>query len=257
MPLWRAISARGCGPHFRGLESMFRPIASAAVVIGCALSAGQALAQNYPYVYRAVPPAYLDDDDFYDRPDYRAVPPYRPAPGAAPYDQRRAAPPARADADPTWPPRPPAAIYQDEPPPAYGYPPRQAYPTYPPQQYQDYSRQDPRPDYSRQGAAQPDLPTGSINPGPRPPSAVAPPTGQYASLPPDYRPEEGNPKELPPQLRRQIVDYRTKEPAGTLIVDTASTYLYLVLGNGQAMRYGIGVGREGFTWAGEERISRM
>ena len=41
------------------------------------------------------------------------------------------------------------------------------------------------------------------------------------------------------------------------MIDTANTYLFLVLGNGQAMRYGIGVGREGFTWAGAERVSRM
>ena len=41
------------------------------------------------------------------------------------------------------------------------------------------------------------------------------------------------------------------------MIDTANTHLYLVLGNGQAMRYGIGVGREGFTWSGAERVSRM
>ena len=49
----------------------------------------------------------------------------------------------------------------------------------------------------------------------------------------------------------------TKEPAGTIIIDTPHTYLYLVLGDGKAIRYGIGVGREGFTWAGTERISSM
>jgi lipoprotein-anchoring transpeptidase ErfK/SrfK len=54
-----------------------------------------------------------------------------------------------------------------------------------------------------------------------------------------------------------MVTYPTREPAGTIIIDTPNTYLYLVLGNGQAMRYGIGVGREGFTWAGAERISKM
>ena len=54
-----------------------------------------------------------------------------------------------------------------------------------------------------------------------------------------------------------MVDYRTREPAGTIVIDTANTYLYLVMGNGKAMRYGIGVGREGFTWAGAERVSRM
>ena len=64
-------------------------------------------------------------------------------------------------------------------------------------------------------------------------------------------------RSLPPHLRRQTVDYPTSEPASTIIVDTANTYLYLVLGNGQAIRYGIGVGREGFTWSGRERVSRM
>jgi lipoprotein-anchoring transpeptidase ErfK/SrfK len=77
------------------------------------------------------------------------------------------------------------------------------------------------------------------------------------SLPPEDQPETGQPKELPANLKKQLVDFSTKEPAGTLIVDTAHTYLYLVLGNGKAMRYGIGVGRDGFTWTGTERISRM
>jgi lipoprotein-anchoring transpeptidase ErfK/SrfK len=79
----------------------------------------------------------------------------------------------------------------------------------------------------------------------------------YAALPPDEQPETGPSKGLPPQFRRTMVDYRTREPAGTIVIDTANTYLYLVLGNGKAMRYGIGVGREGFTWSGAERVSRM
>jgi lipoprotein-anchoring transpeptidase ErfK/SrfK/transposase-like protein len=78
-----------------------------------------------------------------------------------------------------------------------------------------------------------------------------------AALPPEVRPETGPQKSLPPQFRRTLVDYYTKEPAGTIIVDTPNTYLYLVLGKGTALRYGIGVGREGFTWAGAERVSRM
>ncbi len=77
------------------------------------------------------------------------------------------------------------------------------------------------------------------------------------TLPADDQPEVGQPKKLPERFRRQLVDYQTKEPTGTLVIDTANTYLYLVLGKGKAMRYGIGVGREGFTWAGTERISRM
>ena len=52
-------------------------------------------------------------------------------------------------------------------------------------------------------------------------------------------------------------NYQTKEPVGTIIIDTANTYLYLVQQGGKAMRYGIGVGREGITWAGAEKVSRM
>ncbi len=78
-----------------------------------------------------------------------------------------------------------------------------------------------------------------------------------AALPPDEQPEVGPPKELPENLKRQLVEFRTREPAGTIIIDTPHTYLYLILGGGRAIRYGIGVGREGFTWSGTERISRM
>ena len=54
-----------------------------------------------------------------------------------------------------------------------------------------------------------------------------------------------------------MINYQTKEPAGTIIIDTPHTYLYLVLGNGKAMRYSIGVGREGFTWSGAEKVTKM
>jgi len=78
-----------------------------------------------------------------------------------------------------------------------------------------------------------------------------------SALPPEDRPETGPAKPLPPQFRRVTIEYRSKEPAGTIVIDTAHTYLYLVLGNGKAMRYGVGVGREGFTWNGAEKVSRM
>ncbi|MFX8031935.1 L,D-transpeptidase family protein, partial [Acinetobacter baumannii] len=61
---------------------------------------------------------------------------------------------------------------------------------------------------------------------------------------------------LPDRLRRQIVSFDRNEPAGTIVIDTANTDLYYVLGNGRAMRYGVGVGREGFTWSGVQSISR-
>jgi lipoprotein-anchoring transpeptidase ErfK/SrfK len=59
-----------------------------------------------------------------------------------------------------------------------------------------------------------------------------------------------------PALRRQIVSYLGNEPAGTIIVDPAHTFLYLTLGGGKALRYGIGVGRQGFEWSGTETIVR-
>jgi lipoprotein-anchoring transpeptidase ErfK/SrfK len=62
---------------------------------------------------------------------------------------------------------------------------------------------------------------------------------------------------VPARLHRQTVYYATSEAPGTIIVDTPNTYLYLVLAHGKAIRYGIGVGREGFTWSGTERISRV
>ena len=59
-----------------------------------------------------------------------------------------------------------------------------------------------------------------------------------------------------PNLRRQEVAFATKEPAGTIVVDTPNTYLYYVLGGGRAIRYGVRVGRDGFTWTGVQKITR-
>ena len=78
---------------------------------------------------------------------------------------------------------------------------------------------------------------------------------------PQYAPQAQQPsaqssEEMPAALRRQMVSYQGNEAAGTVIVDTAHTYLYLILGGGKAMRYGIGVGRQGFTWSGAQTITR-
>ena len=78
---------------------------------------------------------------------------------------------------------------------------------------------------------------------------------QLAALPPEEQPEVG-PAQLPPHLRRQEVSFPTKEPAGTIVVDTANTHLYYMLGGGRAIRYGVRVGRDGFTWNGVQKISR-
>ena len=68
--------------------------------------------------------------------------------------------------------------------------------------------------------------------------------------------DEDRTAELPARLKRQIVSYPTHEAPGTVIIDTPHTYLYYVLGGGQAIRYGIGVGREGFTWSGTQTITK-
>jgi lipoprotein-anchoring transpeptidase ErfK/SrfK len=85
----------------------------------------------------------------------------------------------------------------------------------------------------------------------------------YSQYQPQYQPpaaqsgDVAGDDELAPQLRRQIVSYSGTEAPGTIVIDTAHAFLYLTLGNGRALRYGIGVGREGFTWSGVETISRV
>ena len=139
-----------------------------------------------------------------------------------------------------------------------------------------YGRPDGPPPviYSNRPPAQPGetySDRGEDNRAPRPPEGIGAPTGVtgaiqppqgadgrpmvLSALPPDERPETG-PADLAPNLRRQEVAFATKEPAGTLIVDTPNTYLYYVLGGGRAIRYGVRVGRDGFTWTGVQKITR-
>ena len=59
---------------------------------------------------------------------------------------------------------------------------------------------------------------------------------------------------VPRKYQRQLVRLDTKEKPGTIIVDTGAKFLYFVEGDGKAMRYGIGVGREGFEWSGNARV---
>ncbi len=67
---------------------------------------------------------------------------------------------------------------------------------------------------------------------------------------------DGSSSVLPERLRRTVVAFDTREAPGTVIIDTGNTALYYVLGQGRAIRYGVGVGREGFTWSGVQTISR-
>jgi lipoprotein-anchoring transpeptidase ErfK/SrfK len=202
------------------------------------------------YSDRAPPtgPVLSPDDPRYGRPA-----------GAPPvYSERGPQPtgPILSPDDPRYgrPDGPPPVIYSDRP---AGYP----------------------PVYSDRGNASRGPGAGFIDPGDdqaglRPPGAVGGSPGTssatgtvqppldadgrpmvMSALPPDDQPEAG-PAELSPNLRRQEVAFPTKEPPGTLIVDTPNTYLYYVLGNGRAIRYGVRVGRDGFTWTGVQKISK-
>jgi len=146
--------------------------------------------------------------------------------------------------------------------PPQGYPPAR---DYPPEGYRPLPPVDadaeallPPPYYDLPAVGRPH--TGAAGPSqvdPLAPGVMRGDQRNVAALPPEMRPETGPKKELPPQFRRTLVDYYTKESAGTIVIDTLNTYLYLVLGNGKALRYGIGVGREGLTWSGAERVSRL
>lgn len=91
------------------------------------------------------------------------------------------------------------------------------------------------------------------------PVYVSPPVRAAASAPaPVPAPPVEPPKaaEGPGALVRQVVDYASRQTPGTVIIDTKNTFLYFVLNDAQALRYGIGVGREGFTWSGEQTVAR-
>jgi lipoprotein-anchoring transpeptidase ErfK/SrfK len=68
--------------------------------------------------------------------------------------------------------------------------------------------------------------------------------------------EIGSQAGLAADLQRQVVDYPTAVASGTIVIDTAHTYLYFVLSDGKAIRYGIGVGRDGFAWSGSQAVTR-
>jgi lipoprotein-anchoring transpeptidase ErfK/SrfK len=211
---------------------LFRTAGAVPLLFGLFALSGLAHAQYYP-AYPGYParqqvpvnPADDEDDPFYD-PGVVQSRPLPPPPGAVPPGDHEVSPQV------------PGYMAREVPP--------GPYPAYPPA----------------------GVPVGPE--GVRPPMPVAPtlsgetaPAGnvqgdtRFASLPPDVRPETGPAKTLPPRFQRTIVEFKTKEPAGTIIIDTPNTYLYLVLGGGKAMRYGVGVGREGFTWTGTQKITRM
>jgi lipoprotein-anchoring transpeptidase ErfK/SrfK len=79
---------------------------------------------------------------------------------------------------------------------------------------------------------------------------------QPNAFPSDYVTPDDGAAVLPERLRRAIIAFDTREAPGTIVIDTGNTALYFVLGQGRAIRYAVGVGREGFTWSGVQNISR-
>jgi lipoprotein-anchoring transpeptidase ErfK/SrfK len=214
-----------------------------------------------------------DDDEAPNGQNAAALPPPGPVlspsdprygrPAAAPVYSDRGAPiptgPVLSPDDPRYgrPAGPPPVIYADRPPGGSQQP-----------AYSD--RGDSRipgagivyPNDDRAGLRPPgaigDAPAPATGALPQPQQPAAGADGkpvQLAALPPEEQPEVG-PAQLPQHLRRQEVAFATKEPAGTIVVDTSNTHLYYVLGGGRAIRYGVRVGRDGFTWNGVQKISR-
>src|SRR5437868_6639207 len=279
-PVWPGVYTRAM--MFKRILMIGAAVAAAAAGTSLATSLAQAQ-QSYPVppgsVYSAAPgyppggyvvderrqpgaPNFdeLEDDDTPPGQSSTALPP--PGPVLSPNDPRYGRPvysnvpppvptgPVMSPDDPRYgrPAGPPAVIYADRPPGA----------------------QPPIGDNRIPGS-------GIVNSNDdalRPPGAIgaAPPTVtgavpqqpqvgadgrplQLSALPPEEQPEVGT-VQLPPHLRRTEVAFPSKEPAGTLVVDTPNTYLYYVLGGGRAIRYGVRVGRDGFTWTGVQKISR-
>jgi lipoprotein-anchoring transpeptidase ErfK/SrfK len=112
--------------------------------------------------------------------------------------------------------------------------------------------------FSGAAGAQSLLDPSVLQPGAAVPAAAGPAVGPQARLggQPLYPEMVSRARVVPSQYRRQTVRYQTDERPGTIIVDSRQFYLYLVLGNGQAMRYGVGVGRQGFGWKGAVTVAR-
>jgi lipoprotein-anchoring transpeptidase ErfK/SrfK len=87
------------------------------------------------------------------------------------------------------------------------------------------------------------------------PQRAMPPGQPQPMMPQEQSAADPAQRPIDPKFEKQEVEYRGHEGAGTIVIDTPNKFLYLVQGDGHALRYGIGVGRPGFTWAGTKTIS--
>ena len=154
---------------------------------------------------------------------------------------------------PVEPPEPRYLPRPYEPPVVRQYPAEPPEPRYIPRPYE--------PPVARQYPVEPQYPVERQYPAERqnPVGRQYPVDRQYAAL---YGPVAGEPfavpavqlSEINPNYLRRAVSYPSNEPPGTIIIDPQNRYLYLVQGGGQAIRYGVGVGRQGFGWSGVANI---
>ena len=101
--------------------------------------------------------------------------------------------------------------------------------------YQRDQAYQPQPDYGGRRSLPPMDPQQSMR-------------GEEEAVDPAQRP-------LDPRYEKQVVEYHGKESPGTIVIDTPNKFLFLVQGDGKALRYGVGVGRPGFTWSGVKTVS--
>jgi lipoprotein-anchoring transpeptidase ErfK/SrfK len=189
------------------------------------------------------------------QPQYSAQPQYPPQPQYAPPARPQYAAPQPQYA----PPQPQYAAPQPQyapPQPQYPAPQPQAAPSMNPFQ----ALFAPRPTIHEQQASPASYEPDQEDEGYRDPYVRNPRRGAPSAVP-QSGPQSIAPRDaaaryqINPRFLKQTVPYNGKESAGTIIIDTPNKFLYLVQGDGQAIRYGVGVGRPGFTWAGTKQVT--
>jgi lipoprotein-anchoring transpeptidase ErfK/SrfK len=106
-----------------------------------------------------------------------------------------------------------------------------------------------------QGGRYQQQPGYQSQPSYEPRGLLLPPMGAQQSMRPQEEAYDPAHAAFDPKFEKQLVEYHGKESAGTIVIDTPNKFLFLVQENGKALRYGIGVGRPGFTWSGVKQIS--
>jgi lipoprotein-anchoring transpeptidase ErfK/SrfK len=238
-------------PNYRTLVPRTRTLALAVIVTGAfAASAAAQDCDRYAYGCRSAPgygqpqpgyaPGYAQPAQPQPRyaPGYSGYPGYQGDPRYA--DPRYSDPRYRAyPGYQTYPPYGAPPAYGSPSPYGPGYPPRQY--AYPPDEPQRAAPSVPRPTEASAAYRDPTLARRFA-------SLYGPASGEAHALPPVRM------ADIDPAFIRMTVSYRTGEAPGTVIIDPQNHYLYLIQEGGLAIRYGVGVGRQGFGWSGTANV---